>query len=369
MIRRPLLTIAITSFLVSLSLFIGIMTNENVQASLFGKPLPTTQGLILPSIVRVEVSEAAEVSDEAIIAKSGDWSYCDYEAPEASTFEVEWVSTSVPDGIEGGDAFEVVLTFMNKSNTRLFAEGSGCENGAVLNLGTQYAQDRASLFGGDELALSGWTSASRVAMSESFVDAGESFTVRFQSLAPEGDNIYREFFQPLIEGQAWIGSIVPVTISVGNPTETMVDDMNYVSHASVDAASLTGLQRNLEINLTEQVMHAKFGNLSVWQMPTSTGAWDTPTPTGSYQIFQKQELRVGGKSPHYRMPYWQFWDSRGYGIHALPYLGSTQGGYFWEEAREHIGSPVSHGCVRTLPEDAEKLYGFTTIGTPMVIHR
>ena len=103
-------------------------------------------------------------------------------------------------------------------------------------------------------------------------------------------------------------------------------------------------------------------------METSTGAYDTPTPRGNYKILNKQELRIGGAAPHYRMPFWQGWRTDGYGIHGLPYLGANDGGWFWKEAENHIGIPVSHGCIRTPDRDAETLHGFTVIGTPMFIY-
>lgn len=56
----------------------------------------------------------------------------------------------------------------------------------------------------------------------------------------------------------------------------------------------------------------------------------------------------------------------GYGLHALPSLGND-GGIFWTEALTHIGIPVSHGCVRILPEDAIWLYDFTEIGDTVTV--
>jgi len=369
MIRRPILTIAATSFLVSLSLFVGIMTNHNVQASLFGHSVPVAQGFILPALTQVEdATVASELSDTNIIAKSGDWSFCSYELPEEATYNVDMISSSIEENIQGGELFYVEFIYENTGNTRLFSEGSECDNAAILNLGTQMEQDRNSRFGSEENGVSGWLSETRIKMVESYVDPGEEFKIAFQSVAPEGDNIHREFFQPLVEDHGWIDEAFALDIVVGEPTEAMYDDIQFVTRLAIDAASLSGLERNLEVDLSEQLMYAKFGDIAVWAMQTSTGAWDTPTPTGSYEIFQKQELRIGGTAPHYRMPYWQYWRSDGYGIHALPYLGADDGGYFWSEALEHIGTPVSHGCIRTLPEDAETVYLFTDIGTPIVIH-
>lgn len=369
MIRRPILTIAATSFIVSLSLFVGIMSNNNVQASLFGHSVPVAQGFIIPALSQVaDLDASEEEEDTLIVAKSGEWSFCTYDTPEEPTYNVDMLSSTMDGDIQGGDIFYVEFTYENTGNTRLFSEGSECENTAILNLGTQMEQDRESQFGNDNTGISGWTTANRIKMVESYVDPGEEFTVAFQSVAPEGDNIHREFFQPLIEDHGWIDEAFALDIVVGEPTEQMYDDIQFVTRMAIDAASLTGLERNLEMDISEQVMHAKFGDIIVWTMPTSSGAWDTPTPTGTYDIFQKQELRIGGAAPHYRMPYWQYWGAGGYGIHALPYLGADDGGYFWSEALDHIGTPVSHGCIRTLPEDAETLYMFTSIGTILDIH-
>jgi len=259
------------------------------------------------------------------------------------------------------------MAFKNTSNTRIFSSDSGCSDVPVFNVGTQYSQDRNSLFGSGDLAISGWVSPRRIKMTDSFANPEQVFHVVFQSLSPNEDNIYREFFQGVIENEAWISDVFGVEIPVGTVTDEMKDNIQYVSNMSLSANDLAGLIRSLEITLADQMMYAKFGDLKVWSMRISSGASDTPTPRGDYEILSKQELRIGGKWPHYRMPYFQMWDSRGYGIHALPYL-ATDGGTFWSEALTHIGTPVSHGCIRTLPEDAETVYGFTDIGTVVWIH-
>lgn len=367
MFSRPIVLIAFTSFVVSLTLLLGIMTNENVKASLFGTPVPVVEGFLVTSLVQVDVSQGTELTDSSFQTKEGSWSFCDYQMPETPTFSVELSNSRIDEGIQGGETFSVDFTFKNTGNSRLFSADSQCAELPVFNLGTQLPQDRESVFSKE--APAGWVSSNRIQMAESYVEPGESFTVSFQSVAPEGDNLYREFFQPVVENVGWIGNSFGIDIEVGTPTDEMRDNMQYVSSLSIDAASLTGLEKNILVDLSEQKLYARFGEHAVWAMPTSTGASDTPTPTGSYRIFQKQDLRVGGEPYYYRMPWWQFWDDRGYGIHALPYIGTSEGGYYWEEALDHIGRPVSHGCIRTLPEDAEKLYRFTVIGTPVVIQR
>ena len=204
-------------------------------------------------------------------------------------------------------------------------------------------------------------------MSNEYVDPEQDFTVIFQSIAPEGDNIYKEYFQPVVENISWIGAPFAVDITVGSPSEEMVKNMSFVKDPITIAASdLVGKQKSLNIDLSDQSMSVKMGDITIWRFLISSGAYATPTPTGTFPIISKQELRIGGAWPHYRMPYFMMWRKDGYGIHALPYL-ATDGGTFWNEARDHIGKPVSHGCIRSLPEDATIMYAFADIGTPVII--
>ena len=360
-LRRPILTAAFSSAFFVGSLTVGLLNSGDLDlaelsASIFrGKdPEVITEGLQLePDVVEPE--------------KVGQWSFCEYTVPELPAYNVELESVTVPEGIEQGAVFLVDMTFENTGDTRLFSLASECGGTLpMLSVGTQKSQDRDSLFGETETAISGWVSGNRIQMSDLYVDPGQSFHVTFQSIAPAKDDLYREFFQPVVEGQAWIGEIFTVDIPVGAVTDQMKDDINFVTDASMSAAELTGLERNVVIDLSDQMMYSRFGEKTVWSMQISSGAWDTPTPVGTYEVLTKQELRIGSKSPHYRMPYFQLWDYRGYGIHALPYL-ANDGGTFWSEALNHIGIPVSHGCIRTLPDDAAKMYEFTDIGTPIYV--
>lgn len=101
----------------------------------------------------------------------------------------------------------------------------------------------------------------------------------------------------------------------------------------------------------------------------SSGAPATPTPRGEFQIYKKEDLRVSGQAVPYRMPkYMSFTKNSAFGLHSLPYLGvSAETSGFWSEALSHIGVPVSHGCVRFLPEEANEIYEWADIGIPVFI--
>lgn len=101
----------------------------------------------------------------------------------------------------------------------------------------------------------------------------------------------------------------------------------------------------------------------------SSGAPSTPTPVGVFQIYQKEKLRVSSQAVAYRMPnYMAFTENDAYGLHGLPYLGdSSETSAYWNEALSHIGIPVSHGCVRFLPEEAVEIYQWADVGIPVII--
>jgi lipoprotein-anchoring transpeptidase ErfK/SrfK len=125
-------------------------------------------------------------------------------------------------------------------------------------------------------------------------------------------------------------------------------------------------ERRIVVDVSDQIMHLKIGEDLMATFPVSTGAYRTPTPYGTTRIKFKQEVRVGSSWPHYVMPKFMWFRDGGYGIHALPSL-RNDGGTYWREARNHIQTRVSHGCVRLLPEDAEVAYAFAEAGTLVTV--
>lgn len=95
----------------------------------------------------------------------------------------------------------------------------------------------------------------------------------------------------------------------------------------------------------------------------SSGKAGMGTPQGTFHIANKTPRAWSGKYGLY-MPYWMALVSSGdYGIHELP---EWPGGY--KEGQSHLGTPVSHGCVRLGVGAAERVYSWTEIGTAVVIH-
>lgn len=137
-----------------------------------------------------------------------------------------------------------------------------------------------------------------------------------------------------------------------------------------DVKTYTG-SKALQLSLSDQTLLLIESGSVLKSYPVSSGKATTPTPIGRFRIHRKQDLRVSSQEVPYRMPYYMAFTPNGaYGIHALPYLGvSPNSSNYWHEAGSHIGIPVSHGCVRLLPEDASEVYEWMEIGVPVLIHR
>jgi lipoprotein-anchoring transpeptidase ErfK/SrfK len=123
--------------------------------------------------------------------------------------------------------------------------------------------------------------------------------------------------------------------------------------------------KRIEINISEQRMYVWQGDRLVYKWVCSTGEPGRNTATGHFRILDKiPEAWAGTWS--LRMPYWMgiYWaGSLENGIHALPIL--PNGARLWEG---YLGSRVSYGCVILSTENAQTLYNWAPVGTPVWIH-
>lgn len=291
---------------------------------------------------------------------------CSYKMPRYPEYDAEVLVKSSRVSVQPSEDFTVTIQAKNIGNVPWFSDASGCSDNPV-RLGTTHARDRESIFynPGDSRFLN----AHRISMQELRVNPGETATFVFASKAPNTNDIFREYFAPIAEGTAWMDNraTAHIDIFVGEITQEQESKAVYLGMSGqTDALNISGPQV-LDVSLGEQKLRVKFGDTVVREYTVSTGLWKTPTPRGTFTVSSKQELRIEGKAPHYRMPYWLGFTAAGHGFHALPYLANDEGA-FWQEAYNHIGIPVSHGCVRLLPQDAEDLFSITEIGTTIVIH-
>lgn len=118
----------------------------------------------------------------------------------------------------------------------------------------------------------------------------------------------------------------------------------------------------LDVDLTQQKMCQIESNVVLSCYTVSSGKASTPTPTGTRYVQSKNPKAWSAPYGLY-MPWWQALGG-GYGIHELP---EWPGGH--KEGESHLGTPVSHGCIRLGVGAAEAIYNWTEIGTPVYIHK
>lgn len=124
----------------------------------------------------------------------------------------------------------------------------------------------------------------------------------------------------------------------------------------------TGAQKKLQVKLGKtQRLYYYLGDLELGSFPISAGKASTPTPTGSFKILNKYPK--AWSSYGLWMPYWLGLGNGRFGFHELPIWPN---GY--REGANHLGIPVSHGCIRLGIGPAEFLYNWVDIATPVEIN-
>ncbi|MEK7648828.1 MAG: L,D-transpeptidase family protein [Patescibacteria group bacterium] len=129
------------------------------------------------------------------------------------------------------------------------------------------------------------------------------------------------------------------------------------------SSSNVKLEKHIEVNLTKQRLSYYLGSVQLGDMMISSGKWDWPTPTGTFRIINKSP-KAWSKLAGLWMPYWMGFAGGRFGIHDLPVWPNGV-----KEGENHIGKPVSHGCIRVSTVYAKKLYSWTPIGSRLVIKK
>ena len=127
------------------------------------------------------------------------------------------------------------------------------------------------------------------------------------------------------------------------------------------AQTIENLKRSgsnwIEIDLSDQHLFAWSGKNQTFSAVISTGKLETPTYPGVYRIQRKyaQDRMRGADYDVPDVPSVLYFD-RGYAIH----------GAYWHN---NFGTPMSHGCINLPLSNAEWLFNWSKIGTPVVIHQ
>ena len=118
----------------------------------------------------------------------------------------------------------------------------------------------------------------------------------------------------------------------------------------------------LEVNLGSQRLYRITGGELEKTYLISSGKSSTPTPLGQFTVNGHNKMAFSYLYGLY-MPFWMNFKDGEYGLHELPVWPS---GY--REGANHLGVPVSDGCIRLGLGQAEELYNWTPDGTQIYIH-
>lgn len=164
-------------------------------------------------------------------------------------------------------------------------------------------------------------------------------------------------------------ALAQIKSQLGGMTETTIALKTYaVAPSEVKVFPNVGVVpgrfegKYVDVDLTNQKLCRVEGPNIIDCYTISSGKPGMSTPTGTFNITGKNPRQWSGKYGLW-MPFWQ--QFRGdYGLHQLP---EWPNGY--KEGENHLGTPVSHGCVRLGTGAAEVVYNWTEIGTPVYIHK
>lgn len=122
------------------------------------------------------------------------------------------------------------------------------------------------------------------------------------------------------------------------------------------------LTKNILVNLKKQELYQQLNGITIRTHTVSTGKRAMPTPKGTFSIANKSP-RAWSKIYGLWMPYWMGIKGTRAGIHELP---EWPNGY--KEGANHLGTPVSHGCIRLDVIAAKIVYDWTPVGTKVIIN-
>lgn len=126
------------------------------------------------------------------------------------------------------------------------------------------------------------------------------------------------------------------------------------------------VEKRIVVTLAKQELSYYVDGVRLATEIISSGKRNWPTPKGEFRIANKHP-RAWSRMAGLWMPYWMAlgggkFPTGLYGIHELP---EWPNGY--KEGENHLGTPVSHGCIRLGTGPAQELYEWSEIGTPVSI--
>lgn len=134
--------------------------------------------------------------------------------------------------------------------------------------------------------------------------------------------------------------------------------------APARAPQASGGYKRILIDLSEQHMYVYQDGGLLYSWVVSTGMPGAATIPGNFKVLNKV-ANAYAYTWGLQMPYWLgiYWaGSLQNGIHALPIMANGQ--LLWEG---YLGQPVSYGCIILSTQNAQTLFNWADVGTPVDI--
>ena len=164
-----------------------------------------------------------------------------------------------------------------------------------------------------------------------------------------------------------IASLTPATFA--EDAFTIIENLpppvsaGYDNTTQYDNSPTYSGSKYIVVDISEQHMYVYEGGTLLYSFIASTGMGNS-TRVGTFSVLNKIPNAYGA-TWNIWMPNWLgiYWSgSLQNGIHALPILPG--GGILWAG---YLGTPISYGCVVLGTYDAQALYSWADIGTPVEI--
>lgn len=126
----------------------------------------------------------------------------------------------------------------------------------------------------------------------------------------------------------------------------------------------SGAYKSIVVDVSDQRAYVYENGALLWTFVISTGLPGTPTARGEYAV-QNKIPNAYASTWDLQMPYWLgiYWAGPlQNGFHALPILSNGQ--QLWASV---LGQPASYGCIILSTSDAQLLYNWAEVGTPVTI--
>jgi lipoprotein-anchoring transpeptidase ErfK/SrfK len=162
-----------------------------------------------------------------------------------------------------------------------------------------------------------------------------------------------------------IPTITPTPMPTATPgvvEMSIVDDSSLTSNSADPVLAYSG-SKYILVDISEQHMYVYENDQLIYSFVASTGI-NNGTRTGLFHV-QSKIPSAYGATWNIWMPNWLgiYWaGSLENGIHALPIL--PNGAELWAG---YLGRPISYGCVVLGSNEANMLYNWAEIGTPVEI--